>query len=114
MNNITDFIKDAIAGGYIYPEMPQDLGNALEDANSGYDGVTFLTNHQILLDPLAWQAVGKTRGCPNPQCTDDVRNAACGSCGGWKGNPWRKMFKQFIDALCNGKDIDTALGEISQ
>jgi len=97
MNNITQFIKDALAGGWVWIDLP------------GYNNVeTVERDHEFcfeieLLKPVFWQAVGKSRGWNRY-----VPKA---------GKPsimWRDNMHRFIDALCDGKDIDTALGEISQ
>lgn len=85
MDNVKRFVEDAVLGGY---------------ALSHYDAT------YSLLDPKAWQAVGKTRGWGK---TD-----YCGHCGAYyEDSPvWREQLHEFLDLLCDGKTIDEALGII--
>lgn len=73
------FIEDAIKGGW---------DNKMQTA---LDWVANGMYREPLLEPPAWQAVGKTRG--------------------WV-SPWRYYWIQFIDHLADGKTIDEALQAI--
>jgi hypothetical protein len=89
MTHTQQFIEDAIAGGWcIYHEGIRIYKDAMSEEYSNA-----LVN-RALLDPAAWQAVGKTRGWDEVLC------------------PWRKVWHCFIDALASGDDIDTALGKL--
>ena len=52
---------------------------------------------EILLDPLAWQAVGKTRGWNNSQ---------------YFSNMYKRKWHKFIDYLADGKTTEEALTEL--
>lgn len=96
------FIGDAIKGGWdgnggfeTYEERIRgwyfhDFGNE--------HGV-YLTLAEILLDPLAWQAVGKTRGWGMMEHMDLPL--------------WRDKLHSFIDHLADGKSIEDALTAIT-
>lgn len=97
MKETTLFIEDAIKGGW------KD-GNKIEQRSDGIALVRFkddavyarLSYADILLDPLAWKAVGKTRG--------------------WEdGYPDRiyEAFDTFFYQLYNGDSIEEALEKIS-
>ena len=62
---------------------------------------------EVLLDPLAWQAVGKARGWDNRttfynRFTDGREDALS----------WRLDMHRFIDHLADGDDINSALGKL--
>ena len=61
---------------------------------------------QILLDPLAWQAVGKTRGWV------ETRGDSYGV--PVKKQHWRRQWIFFIDNLADGLSIEEALEAISK
>lgn len=67
---------------------------------------------KILLDPFAWQAVGKMEGWPTED--DEDRNCYCGACGYYKScaNEWKENMHRMIDALCEGKSIEEFLSSI--
>lgn len=128
MKATQQFIEDAIAGGWrVFA--PSD--KPIEVAETGTwpiihgtapSGVLKLWPlASCLLDPLAWQAVGKTRGWPENEiylCPD------CETIGVGTGNhmqackikdrmyPWRTYLHRFSDALCDGKDIEASLSSI--
>lgn len=93
MTNIQQFIQDAIVGGWVL------------QGYVGYvtDGVvrTWTVNRkcEILLDPAAWRAVGKTRGWEGA----DVGYSY------WSATPWQAKMHQFVDALSSGQSIEEAL-----
>ena len=91
MTHTKQFIEDAVAGGWLH------INN--------YDGDW--KTEQILLDPTAWQAVGKTRGWvvsfPNEE---DVFSSPL--------KEWRYRWHSFIDHLADGKTIEEALAAISE
>lgn len=85
MNNIKEFIEDAIKGGY--PDHAYCNEFDMYESGSSYCHAT------VLLDPLAWQAVGNTRG--------------------WNKHPeWDEQQHRFVFHLQNGLDIETALSKI--
>lgn len=73
----------------------------------GYDkGTEFCCPIQcILLDPLAWKAVGKVLGWPTED--DEDRSCHCGACGYYKSyaNEWKENMHRMIEDLCEGKTI---------
>ena len=87
MKATQQFIKDAIGGGWrdpigdVHIYVINDLPMHLE---------------RIFLDPLAWQAVGKTRGWLH----DTI--------------PFEKLLmRKFVDYLCDGLSIEEALTKLS-
>lgn len=101
--NTKQFAKDAVLGGY-----PITRHGVIEL----YDGEPFAVRvADLLLDPVAWQAVGKTRGWKKsrvPFYTDDIYVDA-----GWHDIPtWQYRMHRFIGALCDGKTIEEALGMV--
>lgn len=118
MKNTKQFIEDAIEGGW-KPEEWFDLkhfivtvddkcGFLLKRGATEIDGAVQI----ILLDPLAWQAVGKTRGwCSGEYSQPEGTCVDCGEVGA-RCLHWGYVWHKFIDHLADGKDIDQALGVI--
>jgi hypothetical protein len=93
--NTQQFIEDAIAGGF------KRYRKEFYFENAPY-GEMYL--YKALLDPLAWQAVGKTRGWSTeliPAWEEPVADYE-----------WQCKWHTFIDHLADGDDIDTALGKL--
>lgn len=95
------FIEDAIAGGWHHSTAPS------LHTSDHYFGTLF----QPLLDPLAWQAVGKTRGWnrrtfrqSTPRCIRMTTKPT--------PNRWKKEWHTFIDHLADAKTIEEALTAI--
>ena len=113
MTNTKQFIEDAIEGGWgnahLVTRNVTVKNNRVtlkyEECEGG--GWTSkwsekLAVEQILLDPLAWQAVGKTRGWGDYK---GQRHYA--------GERWRDLLHQYIDHLADDKAIEEALTEIT-
>lgn len=83
MEHTKQFIEDAIEGGW-------DLDRTGRD------------EARILLDPQAWQAVGRVRGWIDGYTKSGV------DCRGWLA-----LWHTFIDALSEGDSIDIALSKIT-
>ena len=83
---IKQFIEKGIEGGY-----PQDLAH--------YE--KYPDQCVVLLDPLAWQAVGKVEGWEtkyfkcSPNCDNKIRS-----------DDWNYQMHRMIDALAEGKTIE--------
>lgn len=130
MNDEKQFIEDAIKGGWkTRPEkaIPRLIGIFPTE----YDGevamfeTKFIENaeenerhwshhvNQITSDPLAWQAVGKTREWPSKMCLNcgEVNLTIC--CDGAKTYGWGFMMHRFLGALIEGKSINQSLKEIN-
>jgi hypothetical protein len=98
------FIKDAIAGGWKEQPTSEMPKPHLDTEHEDYPRVAFYYDeypeegaviyaiHEILLDPLAWQAVGKTRG--------------------WKLQATYWKWHIFVDHLIDGKSVEEALQAI--
>lgn len=98
MNNTQQIIQDAIEGGYLSSDekMIDGLTNYFSEKELMSDW---------LLDPLFWQAVGKTRGWVGKPL--EAEN------GDFEGKShWKDKWHQFIDYLAEGDDIETALSKI--
>jgi hypothetical protein len=92
------FIEDAIKGGW-------------QEYKTGNNTIGYYTNtvalYKVLLDPLAWQAVGKTRGW-EPYAPYDLTAGEQEYIG-----EWLERQHAFIDHLADGKTIEDALVAIS-
>jgi hypothetical protein len=121
------WIEDAIKGGwrtswhwdeenYSEDEIIESLSEYKDEWYTNYYGMVVNTNHPFL-DPLAWQAVGKTRGWDFAYCYQCHTKVALFSeceCDEDEVTPIAKMgwhFKWvgFIDTLADGKTIEEAL-----
>lgn len=120
MSNIEQFVSDAIAGGWRKDEKPD-----LESNNDGYS-IRFLAGHDthtlweadILIDPLAWQAVGRTRGW---RLYDDTIITTYRDPENKHRNvhqrialkfSWRWYMHEFVSHLADGLSIEEALGKL--
>jgi hypothetical protein len=118
MKATTKFIEDAIAGGFAKDTV---LGMRVTEVNGDNvllreDAVTLtLRISQILLQPLAWQAVGKTRGwtAEFEIATGLVIEGRDTVMSGEIVPKWRYEMHRFIDHLADGKSIEEALEAIT-
>lgn len=117
---IKQFIEKAIEGGWRKKEIPRFRGLEF-DFGIGYPLITFErpSRHQvermplevILLDPLAWQAVGKVEGWDTDKCFLCKRKLGRDNeCieHGWN-HYWRDAIHRMIDALAEGKKVEQFL-----
>lgn len=116
--NIKTFIEKAIEGGW-KKEMPiKCIDHLSKDEKKvyfelvGYFHAYGIPVAEILLDPLAWQAVGKVEGW-DKDTPHDVLNIYDGSISGqWTfEDEVKRHMHRFIDALCDGKTLEGALDE---
>lgn len=103
MTATTRFIEDAIKGEYNGTSLVRKgcwtgINTWRHNLGSMNDELHFMA---MLLDTLAWQAVGKTRGW-----TEDLPSGKPSTIG------WQHEWHRFIDALADGKDIEEALQAI--
>lgn len=132
---IKRFIEAAIEGGYFIPPLfggkgsQKVEGNTIVTTHKKHDGWESWSNeklsdvniYKVLLDPLAWQAVGKVEGWENFRCKrcgkereDRSFNEHCGDWGYYAGSSaweetWRYQMHRMIDALAEGKTISEFL-----
>lgn len=104
MKATEQFIKDAIEGGW--NEMPAKAMEWMFN-NGGF------SEEKVLLDPQAWQAVGKVRGWRDElhcsgECNDFIDDMDTTIDG------WKYQQKQFISELQDSKTIEEALTAISK
>lgn len=92
MTNKQQIIQDAIEGGWNQRSNPMTMR-----------GFSIITHEPMFLDPLFWQAVGKTRGW-SPDLGDWRR--------GKNFSNWKDYWHQFIDHLAEGDDYETALSKL--
>lgn len=108
MTHTQKFIEDAIAGGWHHKgnrttkAVPHGDAGAKVYLNDANDNREYVLIEEILLDPLAWQAVGKTRGWREINRMSRYWN-----------DPWKRKLHRFIDHLADGKTVDEALAAIS-
>ncbi len=100
---VQTFIEDAIAGGWGVQanghrgvEKVGHVGNKYFYIHAPDGGTYREQTAFMLLDPIAWRAVGKTRGWKERQYVYSIRG----------------RMHRFIDALADGDDIETALTKI--
>ena len=136
------FIEKAIEGGYELPNSfdRYSYGGCGDDHKSNIDTVKEINvgtfGHapvaEILLDPLAWQAVGKVEGWSENREKHysekkdvmgefiEVANAGRHKCNKycakkvyhgveWIGQEWLYYMHRMIDALAEGKDVESLL-----
>ena len=120
MPNTKQFIEDAIEGGWEPCDIIDDYKKIIVTHTNGgvwikndpeEDGC-HIEHCQMLLSPLAWQAVDATRGwsdCKNMEHTNP--KAECDECHDDAGT-WHKNWHTFIDHLADGDDVETALSKI--
>lgn len=119
--NIKTFIEKAIEGEY----------NGTSYAGKQWAGIrTFKHPPQtiddqarfcaVLIDPKSWQAVGKVEGWVRkekycPTCKTKKPYKMCNGCNGYRFEMieteplFRFRMHRFIDALCDGKDLEQSL-----
>ena len=119
---IKQWIEKAIAGGWKkWLKRTKSLG--IEDDGVHFDYEDFISIEQILLDPKAWEAVGKASGwteiCNNPDhgfidaIGGETARLGCPVCGNNEDcvvestrYKWRDKMHQMVDALAEGKTIE--------
>lgn len=97
MTHTQQFIEDAIEGGWL----PIYARKHADKWKSDYQKLRYIRLYHLeamLLDPLAWQAVGKVRGWK--ERSDDYQ---------W----WKVHWHAFISHLADGKTIEEALQAIA-
>lgn len=102
---IQEFIKKAIEGSW-KPEThreviefnPNNRNGARSSVRASY------THFEVLLDPLAWQAVGKVEGWDEGKRKEELYKKAPQL--QWM---WQFMMHRMIDALIEGKSIEEFL-----
>jgi hypothetical protein len=119
MNHTKQFIEDAIEGEWRSDEAVAK--GAFEDG-AFFGGnahwkyplhrmIKRVSVEVILLDPRAWQAVGKTRGwCLH---LDHYGDGECKKCFGRVRGRSYIQWHQFIDHLAEGLSIEEALAKLS-
>lgn len=111
-----EFIEKAIEGGWRWKYFPGDehkfrIGDEMKD-KSGVVGIWeksqssfHISIQDLMLDPKAWQAVGKVEGWDWEGITQQL--------GAYEANrkmpAWQYQMHRMIDALCEGKTIDEYL-----
>jgi hypothetical protein len=98
MTATQQFIEDAIKGGW----RPITVATETTVFADGDKYIIRFDDSCALLDPLAWQAVGKTRGW-------DEEDPECERICQLEGNCHIKNWHAFIDRLADGKTIEEAL-----
>lgn len=107
-----EFIEKAIKGGWEYRGIKEDNFLKVEDGSLDEDIFLFSKyNHylipisRILLNPKAWEAVGKVEGWNEESKLSSFRLA------GWNST-YRAKMHQMIDALIEGKTIEDYLSTL--
>lgn len=102
MKATQQFIEDAIKGGWREEHKPKRNGTSVMFQAGAHQ--IFWKYSDILLDPLAWQAVGKTRGWDSPSFKGGPTQSELGL-----DDYFREAIHRFIDHLADGKTIEEAL-----
>lgn len=97
------FIKDAIAGGYVVENLRFN-GEILYPNTFSSRGDIGLSD--LLLSPLAWQACGKTRGWPIIHMVNMKRGEEQSE------HYWLFMQHVFVDYLADGLSIEDSLAKL--
>jgi len=113
MTAIQQFIENAIKGGWnpTGEESHEIRGTSVFFYDIDYldDGTHEQTIHEILLDPLAWQAVGKTRGWKGDGYYMKFVDESCFT----ERKSWKHKFHIFVHHLADSKTIEEALQALS-
>ena len=99
------FIEDAIEGGWGNEKHATREEIIL---NTMGESTQWEYNERILLDPLAWQAVGKTRDWV---VGDEIE---CPVCDGEMSIDWRWYMHLAVEHIAMGKTIEETLEAISK
>lgn len=135
---IKEFIEKAIEGGWYrgYTLSVAEINGKIEGVLLDPDGDAMVakTTHEILLDPLAWQAVGKVEGWGEAHPSDEEIHTLkgmvnpLGRLGGYKERMANKMLlkpkkeiisgwlyhmHRMIDALAEGKSVEQFLQDLT-
>lgn len=108
MTATQQFIEDAIKGG-CNSKWTLDY-EACHHIPKAFEGFLIADTHRILLDPLAWQAVGKTRGWEG--VFEYTYYDSFGTATPFEYPAWLHKKHRFIDKLADGKTIEEALSLI--
>lgn len=106
---IQTFIERAIEGGW-EPLLAHEVhfANWNNRSASHKEVRASYVLHEILLDPLAWKAVGKVEGWNNVH--ENGQECYHGDCSCHdSGCTWRQWMHGMIDALAEGKTIEQYL-----
>lgn len=121
MNATERFIRDAIEGGWAEKRSRVIWKNPritveLPDIQVHEGNVTFYsTTEKVMLDPAAWQAVGKVRSWDNKFATSSGRIVPVYPGQENQVRPlWLHKMHGLIDALCDGKSIEEYLAAIEK
>ena len=105
---IKDFIQKAIEGGWenklFWFKVKESEDSPVEIVDTSMNNI-----NSILLDPLAWQAVGKVEGWEKKHyrgCEYKLRGQCTPICS---EDSWTLYIHEMIDALCEGKTIEQYL-----
>ena len=101
MTAIQQFIEDAISGGW--------------NEREWFEKETQIS-HALFLETSVWQAVGKTRGWDEGEAREELVEPEKPPYEFAPSMQWMWQFKwhRFVDALCDGKNIEEALSIISE
>ena len=104
MTHTRQFIEDAVAGGW----QEYDRYNGLSDRECQLLLQKF--PQEALIDPTAWQAVGKTRGWDKETAFTTLNhdNVLIGEDAAFLKN------REFLEHLWDGKTVEEALQAISE
>ena len=101
------FIEDAIKGGWKEDIQVRYSGGRIERIYKAWGASTwerYMDLSTVLLDPLAWQAVGKMRGWY-------ITTKPCNHSDNYHGTCMRCAWHCFIDHLADGLSIEEALSK---
>lgn len=105
-SEVQRFIEDTIGGGWRdWSQLNQD--DVHIDANGIVWGGHQFPIEAILLDPKAWQAVGKTRGWKTGFYQRGSEDCV------FEMSPWHVRWHRVIDALASGKTFEQSLAALN-
>lgn len=119
------FIEKAIEGGWIPNQIKGQMNYGWNWKETPFGprlelwddvgGVYFLNTDNMLLDPLAWQAVGKVEGWGISIGMEESKQIPNTDHYTFKIKErfmWKENMHRMIDALCEGKSIEQFLENI--
>ncbi len=112
MTHTQTFIELAIEGGWWPRELDRPEEGQPTSESAEYLLLRYEQPYASLLDPLAWAAVGKSRGWDEKLMCPVCGNGIGRDCDEKFIDEWAYNFHSFVNLLTVGKSIEEALGEI--
>src|SRR3990167_9141087 len=111
MNNIQKVIEKAIEGGYLFHGDKLTFDDSMGDwfVSDGDGGYIVPSTSEFFIDPLFWQALGKSLGWKKVEKHIDSGSPKYNI---YFVDGWVERWHNFIDHLASGKSAEDFFGEL--